>query len=93
MLSKQAQQFAKIAELGEEYLEGGLEYFEKAEQRGKLLWKLVEGGDNYFEANGCLKTFFFQRDPEPFEELREKLKEAFKKHDEEEKQSNITQKK
>ena len=53
----EADTLAAVSALGEEYLEGGVEYFEKLAERGKLMRAALQYGDAYFDENGDLLPF------------------------------------
>ena len=50
---------AAVSALGEDYLAGGVEYYEKLAERGKLMRKAMQYGDAFFEESGDLIPFRF----------------------------------
>jgi hypothetical protein len=52
----------KLYKLGQDYIEGGIEYYSKEIARGKLFRQLHPRGSLYFDENGDPIPFWFEPD-------------------------------
>ena len=70
---------AAVSALGEDYLAGGVEYYEKLEERGKAMREAMQYGDAYFEESGDLIPFRFMIRRPTYRERIDALKQELDK--------------
>ena len=70
---------AAVSALGEDYLAGGVEYYEKLEERGKAMREAMQYGDAYFEESGDLIPFRFMIRRPMYRERIDALKQELDK--------------
>ena len=58
--SVETQQMQIMAEMGKDNLKGGIEYYGKMLERGKILREVVQYGEYFFKETGDLEPYWFR---------------------------------